>query len=168
LWTELETTAAEINHEPSDDSAGSAASGSAAIQNFSGSLPLGLSQCVELPAGPPGDDAMWLTANYRVTTANETLDLDLDCDVKDTAGCAGTTLATPSLSLSTATTAGWQPLALSWTAPAGAVSARCELRIRAPIGTFFAAGTDALRLRQVLFADGFESGDASAWSSSVP
>jgi hypothetical protein len=55
------------------------------------------------------------------------------------------------------------------TPPAGALSARCKLRFETPTAAAFDAWLDRVILTgpELIFADGFESGDFSAWSSCV-
>ena len=53
---------------------------------------------------------------------------------------------------------------------AGVESARCTYEITAPGGPDFEAWFDSLYLMidRHIFSDGFESGDLSRWSASVP
>ena len=62
------------------------------------------------------------------------------------------------------------PLMGTMEAPVGAESAYCTLTFTASSGQDFSANLDDLILRPgaLMFTDGFESGDVSAWSASVP
>ncbi len=62
----------------------------------------------------------------------------------------------------------WIPMS-SWMAtPATAVSAEIRLIVDPGASTNFTAYLDDLLFFQMLFGDGFESGDTSAWSSTIP
>jgi hypothetical protein len=54
--------------------------------------------------------------------------------------------------------------------PHGVTSARCGFTFATPSGDDFTAWLDGLTLinQGPLFADGFESGDTSAWSTTEP
>jgi len=64
----------------------------------------------------------------------------------------------------------WVPLVGTIEAPTGAESAYCALSFAAASGQDFSANLDDLSVRPgaLIFTDGFESGDVSAWSASVP
>ncbi len=66
----------------------------------------------------------------------------------------------------------WLFLLSEVTAPAGAASALCDFAVESVRGDDFDAFLDGLFLGSpdfgLIFTDGFESGDVSAWSSAVP
>ena len=69
------------------------------------------------------------------------------------------------------TAGAWQEVASEVLTPADASSALCSFDLLAPAGDAFDALLDDLEFIAIdppFFADGFESGDTSAWSSSTP
>ncbi len=64
----------------------------------------------------------------------------------------------------------WLDLAVEFEAPAGAGSALVSFTVEGGDATAFDVFYDVLFFGDsgLLFADGFESGDVSAWSSSMP
>jgi hypothetical protein len=53
-------------------------------------------------------------------------------------------------------------------APASTVSALCTTTWSVPAGAVIDGWLDQLTARSTIFADGFESGDTSAWTLTVP
>ncbi len=168
-WVTSTTAGATVVHDPADAD-DSPESGSALGEVASaGAIPerAGVTQCVQIPAGTGFE----LASRYRVTTgAGNQVAVNLACAFHGAAGCGGGTIAT----LSTAqtvigTTPAWQELALTGTAPGGSASAQCSLFFDAASGVTFEGRLDRAVLSGagVIFADGFESGDTSAWSATV-
>ncbi len=166
-WTAVSTVPEEIGHsvEDFDDSL---ASGSAQVTNLSASTDFSLEQCaVALSyASCP------FTMRVRVDAAPEVVLLLLKtCEYFSEAACSGTSLGSNSDVSFIGDTAGiWELAGLSSRSPDGTVSARCSVDLSTPTGEDFDAYYDevALSCSAILFADGFESGDTSAWSNTVP
>ncbi len=75
------------------------------------------------------------------------------------------------LALALQDTAGsWLSLTGQLNRPGGAVAARCDFSFTTATGASFDGWLDATRFTATggLFSDGFESGDTSAWSATVP
>jgi uncharacterized repeat protein (TIGR01451 family) len=91
-------------------------------------------------------------------------------------GCAGDEIGSGVfVSVVTDTEGGWLAYLSSLLSPAGVASASCELAIVPASGSqsdvlmdglFF--GAEELSPGELIFTDGFESGDVSAWSATVP
>jgi hypothetical protein len=80
--------------------------------------------------------------------------------------CAGLTTAPTTFVLATAPTAGWVPFAVT---KAGSFSSvKAELEVESGTSAGQVIRVDLLILGGPIFADGFESGDTSAWSGAVP
>jgi hypothetical protein len=168
-WVTSTTAGAVIGHDP-DDADGSPESGSALGSVLSATADperAALGQCVGAPAG----GEMELAARYRITTApTSQVTISLVCEFYPAAACAGGPLATLATAQTvTGTVGAWQSLTLGATAPAGSVSALCSLLLDAAAGVAFDGYLDRAILTGpgLIFADGFESGDVSAWSSAV-
>ena len=96
------------------------------------------------------------------------------CEFFDGAACSGASVGPP-VSIATILEdegGAWLFLTNEVTAPAGAASALCDFAVEAAGGgvdfDVFFDGLSFLGNEGLIFADGFESGDVSAWSSSVP
>ena len=168
-WVTATTLGAVIGHDP-DDADGSPESGSALGSVLSATADperAALGQCVPVVAG----GELELAARYRITAApTHQVTVSLACEFYPAAACAGGPLGTLSTAQTvTGTVGAWQPLALSASAPAGSVSALCSLLLDAGAGVAFDGYLDQAVLTGpgLIFADGFESGDVSAWSSAV-
>jgi hypothetical protein len=157
----------EIIHSP-DDAEGSPISGSVQVMQLGVNSVFELDQCVPTTAG----------TNYDFSG---TLRMDTASFLSFTRGCeffAGSSCGSPGSGLAlkvntdlVGSTAGaWVPILGTLEAPAGAGSALCGLTFTAALGQAFTANLDDLFLgpAALIFTDGFESGDVSAWSTSVP
>jgi uncharacterized repeat protein (TIGR01451 family) len=151
-----------------DDIDGSPISGSAQVMQLGVNTIFELGQCVPTTFG--------MTYDF-----SGTLRMDTPSFLSFTRGCeffAGSSCGSPGSGLATKVnidllgdTGGvWIPLMGTMEAPVGAESAYCTLTFTASSGQDFSANLDDLILRPgaLMFTDGFESGDVSAWSASVP
>lgn len=124
---------------------------------------LGLFQCLQtdLPA-------LNLLAFVRVEDATDLVG-HLGCFGHDQPDCSGLVLGEDTASTSLAQDPGvWRSLDVDLTVPAGA-SISCGVAFETPGGLPFEAFLDHLVAQESpLFADGFEAGDTSGWSNSVP
>jgi hypothetical protein len=114
-----------------------------------------------------------LDASHRLrldAAAGVLVGFNRNCEFFSAAGCSGP-IATHSGALVLGDTGG-AFLTVSQTVPrpAGAVSARCAFVLQTATGASFDAYLDATTLSApgLIFADGFESGNTSAWSLTVP
>ena len=169
-WTVDPIHAAEISFGVADaDEAPT--SGSLVVTDSSGpGTAFLVAQCVDLPA---------LTrymsgASARVTSGSiEAPIVEVLVEFYAESGCEGEVLAgqDPVPSVLVGDTGDlWQPLDRGFvTAPADTSSAVVWLSVDAASASGFAATIDsAFLIEGVLFTDGFESGDTSAWSGTVP
>jgi len=93
-----------------------------------------------------------------------------ECEFFAQAACAGGTLGLFSDGFAVGDTAGvWLTLTTHVTPPPTAVSGRCRFRLEAPSTADFDAFLDQAVLTgpDLIFADGFETGDTSAWGLCV-
>jgi hypothetical protein len=151
-----------------DDSDGSPWSTSARLFNSSAE-PTTIAQCVPVGGSPAFD----LRARVRFDPAtSEIATFQLACEFFDGASCGGASLgSTSSVSVLEDEGGAWFSLAAAVVPPAGAASALCDFTAESAGGSsdfdlyfddlYFGGGP-------VIFTDGFESGDVSAWSSSTP
>jgi uncharacterized repeat protein (TIGR01451 family) len=169
-WVTAVTAGATIAHDD-DDADASPESGSAL-----GSVPFAsgmaeraaLGQCVGAPAG----GELELAARFRITTAPASqVTVSLVCEFYSAGSCAGGPLGTLSTAQTvTGPTGAWQSLTLGAAAPSSSVSALCSLMLDAAAGVTFDGHLDRAILTGpgLIFEDGFESGDTSAWSATTP
>jgi uncharacterized repeat protein (TIGR01451 family) len=151
-----------------EDSEGSPFSGSAWLSNSTAEATV-MAQCV------PVDSASGLDIRARlrfVPGASEVATFQLACEFFEGAACGGGSLGVASeITLLEDEGGAWLSLASDLATPAGTESVRCDFSVEA-VGTSsdFDLYIDGLYVGSgsVIFADGFESGNVSAWSSSIP
>jgi hypothetical protein len=125
-----------------------------------------LDQCVDVVA----DTEIEIQARYQVATGPASqVAVSLECSFFTAPACGSAPLPDPPVSTQVTGTVDWQPLGLAATVPGGGASTRCTLMVQAVAGVTFEAWLDQAVLTgpALLFADGFESGDTSAWSAAV-
>lgn len=166
---QVDATSPDVVRPDGDDSLGSALSGSARVESF-GPDSVTLDQCAALETVGP----LELRVRLRSTSAPTALAAaTLFCQILDSAGCTGRVLSEAfATALVEDTAAEFVELSRAVVAPPGASSARCGLDLTPltagdPLST---TDVDRFFLGPVadLFADGFESGDLSGWSSEAP
>ena len=162
-WTLTSATPGEITYSV-DDADGSDLSGSAAVMNLGTNTDFAISQCAPTRAGVD----LRATGRMRFSAAPTVFtSVSRECVYYSAPGCAGTNLGSSVVSVLAGDTGGaWVPVGGAATPPGGAVSASCSFRISNPTGADFTAWFDQLYFDNGnhVFADGFESGDTSAWS----
>ena len=151
-----------------DDSEESPLSASARFAHSS-PAPSALAQCVAVDGGTAYD----LAARVRFNPfAGATARFEETCEFFADAGCSGASVGSPVAIATILEDEGgaWLFLLSEVVAPDGATSALCDFAFESVLGDDFDAFLDGLFLGTSgrIFADGFESGDVSAWSSSVP
>jgi uncharacterized repeat protein (TIGR01451 family) len=144
----------------------SSLSGAIEVQSTDGQS-ISLGQCV----ATGGDQLRWVKAAARIDAATATdIGVDIVCSFSEQVGC--TDLSPPTtmamLTLSSSPSPEWLVVAGGTTTPGSTLSAFCGVTASTDDGQPFHLYLDALFVGDVLFADGFENGDTSAWSSTVP
>jgi hypothetical protein len=164
-WTITVSTDGEITWDGADAD-GADDSGSAEVTNLVRGVDtsFALGQCVALIAGVPHDLAvrLRLAADPGVSVG-----VLRECEFFAGAGCAGGSLGLFSDGFAVADTAGaWLALGSQVTPPATTASGRCRFRLATGAGADFDAFLDGAVLTgpDLIFADGFETGDTSAWA----
>jgi hypothetical protein len=151
-----------------DDVDGSAISGSVQIMQLAANTSFDISQCVPVLAGTTSQ----LFATLRMSTSSY-ISVSASCEyfATTTCGAPGTGIDDNTIiDLLSDTGSVWVPISGELVTPAGALSARCAFTFTTGTGADFTAWLDDLYLsnESFIFSDGFESGDTSAWSSTVP
>jgi len=166
-WTFSGGNPSDLEHAI-DDADGSPLSGSARISNPSAATSLRLEQCVAATAG-----LLYRLSGRLQLASPQFIGVAATCRIYPAAGCTGTPLDTYGSTLLLPSTQGqWLPIGTpAWfEAPAGTMSAACGFSLSTPSGVAFTAELDRLELIQqlLIFSDGFETGDSSAWSAQSP
>lgn len=160
-WVGVSTSAQEIDHS-TEDADDAAVSGSAQIVNLTASTDFSLGQCVEV--GTRGGYSM--TGRLRIDSdPGIEIDVSLTCEAFDAPACGGISLVVGQEILAIAGTGGaFVPFQSTGSLPATTASALCSVDLSTAAADDFDAFLDRLVLRTgVVFANGFESGDTSAW-----
>ncbi len=157
----------EITYSTEDVDA-STISGSAQVMQLGSNTNFEISQCVSVSVGQSPE----MTAKVRMSTTSFVA-LSLGCEYFTglVCGAPGTGIGTSiSTDLISDSGGAWLPYLAAPATPGGANSALCSYSIATPSGQDFTAWLDDLFLDDgsLVFIDGFESGDTSAWTSSVP
>jgi len=145
------------------------------LSNLSGSIAIGsadgqtitVGQCVS--AAPGGQK--WVEAWARIDAATLTdVGVEVACAFSNRPGCAnlGPPAVMGSTVLQSTVSPEWHALSGGAMAPAGAVSAFCEASASVGVEESFQLYLDDLFADDALFRNGFESGDTSGWSNTVP
>lgn len=162
-WTATSSNPGEITYS-TDDFDNSDLSGSVAITNLAVNTEFSISQCVPVHAGieVPTAGKVRFSAAAAVVAS-----LTRECVFFSAPDCGGVDLGSNVVSVLMGDTGGaWVPFDGFVLPSDGAMSAGCSYRISNPTGADFTAWFDQLYLDNgnQIFADGFESGDTSAWS----
>lgn len=165
---QLSATGSGVVAYAAADADGHTVSGSAGVSaSPSGPEQAGFDQCVTLAAGVEHlVDGSWTVTGGDAFSP----ELVVTASFFASATCGGVPLSTSEQLAAVGTTsAAWIPFASRLVAPAGAVAARLGLSVRAASLAAYQAKIDRLVFDDGgIFADGFESGDWSRWSSSWP
>ncbi|MEM9557851.1 MAG: Ig-like domain repeat protein [Acidobacteriota bacterium] len=167
-WIESVTPPDSVLVSATEDADSSSLSGSVQIVSMS-AAPTALAQCVEVDPSTP---RLGLSLAARLdAVGGATTTLEAACDFFDLASCAGASTGSDAeLAPLPDLAGGWSRLSFSLQPPATTRSALCSVSIAPdqPTEPLFDAFFDRLLLRRdVLFLDGFESGDFGAWSGTV-
>ena len=165
-WATVSPAPGATLHSPTDADA-SPLSGSGAAHLPPGSDQPGSASYGQCVAVSP-NVALLLDGRVRLDTEAPLVGLQPFCSLHDAVGCAGDILASASpVFLAPDTGGAFLDFDLAIDGRPGSVSALCGTRISAGAGVALDAFLDDLRLVPDgrLFADGFESGDTSSWTS---
>jgi hypothetical protein len=163
-WELTSSTPGEIAHSESD-SADSSLSGSLEFRQLGVNTSYRVAQCAVIGS----DEETGLNGVVRVAAEpGVLLSLTAACTSYPDSDCAGDAIGSSSQTLLMGDTAGlWNPVSLTVGASSGRSSVRCIFSVSIPSGDDFTLSLDRLFLDagDEIFADGFESGDTSAWSA---
>ncbi len=168
-WIVSETVPGAVSYS-TEDVDDSSLSGSAEIFNPSVTgtpESFSLAQCVAVQA----EAAVGVDASTRLAAAPGVfVSFTESCEFFNLAACSGSSLGVALNTLLLQDTGGnWLSVGGQFTAPVSAASALCIFQYTSSTGQAFDAFLDDTVLGgSLIFADGFESGDTSAWSASVP
>ena len=167
-WVAVATIPEEIEYS-SEDFDDASISGSAEITNLSASQDFSLGQCVEVP----GNLTCSLDLRLQVEAAADILlTATRVCESFSGPACTGLPLGVDASTAFVEDSGGeWLEQQLVTALPAGTTSVLCSVDLRTEDGADFNAFVDEAFLTcraDILFADGFESGDTSAWTSTSP
>ncbi|MEZ5333116.1 MAG: hypothetical protein R2991_13950 [Thermoanaerobaculia bacterium] len=169
-WTPVSSGGVAQAWDPSTDADDSPESGSQGASVASPSIGIetaSIGQCVAVLPGRV--DLLGRARLDRTPGSNESVLLELGCTFRSEADCGGAVLAEDSTFAPFADSGGlFLPIGGFVEAPASTVSALCTATWTAPAGDLIDGWLDALTARSTIFADGFESGDTSAWTQTVP
>ena len=153
---------------PGQDANASPLSGSAEISHLEADAS-SLAQCVPIDRAGSLD----LHAQFRFTPTGASLGvLRTSCQFFDSPNCDGSTVGLESSdSMLEDTASAWLPLKMGFSVSPEARSGLCSFTLlpQSSSPPSFDLGLDALVLSDsLIFRDGFESGDTSAWSQTTP
>ena len=161
-WTAYATNPSEIVLG-TEDAFGSTESGSAEFANLTASNEFWISQCVETSPG-----TNHTLSGYLLLAADQVfLSFSRGCHFFATSNCTGSLLGEAVDSeLVGGVSQDWAEFETGFRAPAGVWSLECEIGFITPGADDFEANLDGVTLTgtDLIFDDGFESGDTSRWS----
>lgn len=157
-----------VTHDPLMDLDDAAISGSAYFDNQAGTTDLALGQCLEVGGGAVHE----FSGYVFLDTPGTSIEVIRTCEFFATTDCSGLGVP-PQAFFDTVTAEGvWTFFDGTVTVPMTARSALCQTLLQNELGTQYEAFVDDLsfdRLQSpIIFEDGFESGDTSAWDTTVP
>ncbi|MEO8275582.1 MAG: GEVED domain-containing protein [Thermoanaerobaculia bacterium] len=168
-WNVIAANPNEITWTASVDAEDANDSGSAHFTNLAPGVDTSfrLWQCYDIPSAALFDTSVRVRLD---ASPGIFVGFTRRCEFFSASGCTG------SLSVQTAAFAlsdsGGSPLTIAGTLtrPAAAIAARCDFKFESPTAATFDAFLDDARFlgSGLLFANGFESGNTSAWSATVP
>ncbi len=142
--------------------------GSAHATNEPGATDLALGQCVNVAGGSVYD----FSGFALLDTSGVSIDVIRTCAFFVDADCTGATLPAQAFIDTIATDGVWVGFAGGVVVPDTIGSTLCQATLHNAAGAAYEALLDDLSLdlleSPLIFEDGFESGDTSAWSNAVP
>ncbi len=168
-WNVVAANPAEVAWTGAEDADGADDSGSVHFTNLAPGVDTAfdLWQCYDIPPAALFD----VSLRVRMDAASGLfIGFTRRCEFFGAPACLGT-LGAQTAAFALQDSGGtWIPIAAQIARPAGAVAARCDFKFQTPTAASFDAYLDATLFTGsgVIFIDGFESGDTSAWSVTVP
>ncbi|MFN7940396.1 MAG: GEVED domain-containing protein [Thermoanaerobaculia bacterium] len=168
-WTASAPAPGEVTWTGAEDADGADDSGAVRVTNLAPGVDtsFALAQCYDLPAAVPYQ----VRARLRLDAAPGVLvGLTRACTFYNGPACAGGSTTQSDTVLLGSTGGSWIPLVKTVTPPVSALSALCTFRWDTPVAAGFDSFLDAAFFGATgqLFSDGFETGDTSRWSATVP
>jgi uncharacterized repeat protein (TIGR01451 family) len=167
-WVAVVSGGSTIVHDPLVDLDNAAISGSAHATNEPGSTDLALGQCVNVAGGSIYD----FTGFALLDTPGVSIDVIRTCEFFQAADCSGVSLPAQAFIDTIATDGVWVPFVGGVLVPETIGSTLCQATLHNGAGAAYEAFLDDLSLdllqSPIIFEDGFESGDTTAWSNTVP
>jgi len=167
-WVPVLGTPSSIVHDPTTDMDNASISGSAQFHNEAGSTQIALGQCLEVGGGAVHD----FTGFVFLETPAISVGVIRTCEFFPEAACGGAALPTQAFFDTISTDGVWIGFAGVVSAPPIAQSTLCQVTLENGLGAPFDGFLDdfSFNLLQspIVFEDGFESGDTSAWDTTVP
>ena len=132
-----------------------------------GGQTISVGQCVPVSGGYGRTVETSVRVSHAVALA---FDLRIWCSFSDQPDCAalGTQEILATVQILPSPMPDWDNVSAETTSPSTAASALCGIEAIGNTGADIAFYLDDLRTQGPIFADGFESGDTSAWSRTVP
>jgi len=157
-----------IEHDPATDIDDAAISGAVRFTNQAGNVDLALGQCLDVGGGAVHEFTGWALLSTPMTSIRAIR----SCEFFATADCSGTALPSGAAFTTITVPDVWTAFAGQISVPVTAQSAVCQTTLRSSTASPYEAYLDDLSLdllqSPIIFEDGFESGDTSAWSVTVP
>lgn len=170
-WVPMQGGDSTITHAPAMDVDGAGISGSAGFSDVVDGFGLTLGQCLPVAAG--GGYEFSGSIFFADPEPGAVLQVLRSCEYFADSACTGASVPPQVLIDQVNIGNTWLDLAVGpVVVPKGFSSAICEITLRRQPEAAFDAFVDDLSLdlvqSPIIFADGFESGDTSAWSTAVP
>lgn len=167
-WILVEAGGSAIEHDGRVDVDDAVISGAARFVNLAGNVELAMGQCVATSAG-----SVHLFGGFaRLEPGSPEVELLRACEFFDGEECSGSALPVQAFFQTLGSPGAWVGFESEIVSPPAASSALCQATLRSVAAAPFEAHLDSLYLRALvstlIFQDGFESGDTSAWSATVP
>lgn len=168
-WVAAAPGGSTIDHDPLQDIDGATISGSARFSNELGNNELALGQCLDVV----GSAVYEFSGFTFLSPPGVDLEVIRTCEFFGAPACAGAAQPPQVFFDSLSTPSVWTPFTGVVTAPPTAQSGICQVTLRNALGSDYEAflddlSFDLLALPGAIFQDGFESGDTSIWTLTVP
>jgi len=167
-WLPVTGGGSTIAHDALVDMDNAGISGSAHLTNEPGNVDLSLGQCVDVGAGAVHD----FTGFVLLDTPATSVEVIRACEFYASTDCSGATFPVQFFFDNVSTDGVWVGFDGLVSVPPSAQSTLCQVTVRTLAGAPYEAFLDDLSFdliqSPIIFEDGFESGDTSAWSQTVP
>jgi uncharacterized repeat protein (TIGR01451 family) len=168
-WNVIAATPAEVTWTGAEDADEADDSGSVHFTNLApgSDTSFKLWQCYDIPAAALFD----VSVRVRLDAgAGVFIGFSRRCEFFNSSGCFGSLGAQTAAFALQNTGGNWIPISGQLNRPVGATAARCDFAFETATAASFDGYLDTARFSATgsIFSDGFESGDTSAWSATVP